>query len=143
MTQQDQFDAGISEERLVARFSILFGGLAVLLLTTGLYGTLAYSVSRGTSEVGIRIALGAQRHEVLWMILRESLPICSIGLIVGLPLSIASARLLSSLLYGLPPDDALTICVAIIGIVAISFVASLFPATRAASVDPIVALRYE
>jgi hypothetical protein len=92
MTQQDQFDAGISEERLV---------------------------------------------EVLWMILRESLPICSIGLIVGLPLSIASARLLSSLLYGLPPDDALTICVAI------SFVASLFPATRAASVDPIVALRYE
>lgn len=98
MTQQDQFDAGISEERLV---------------------------------------------EVLWMILRESLAICSIGLIVGLPLSIASARLLSSLLYSLPPDDALTICVAIIGIVAISFVASLFPATRAASVDPIVALRYE
>lgn len=76
MTQQDQFDAGISEERLVARLSILFGGLAVLLLATGLYGTLVYSVSRRTSEVGIR----------LWMILRESLVICSIGLVVGLPL---------------------------------------------------------
>lgn len=143
MTQQAQFDAGISEERLVARLSILFGGLAVLLLATGLYGTLAYNVSRRTSEVGIRMALGAQRHEVLWMILRESLVICSIGIIIGLPLSIASARLLSSLLYGLSPDDTLTICAAIMGIAAISFAASLFPAKRAASVDPIVALRYE
>lgn len=143
MTQQAQFDAGISEERLVARLSILFGGLAVLLLATGLYGTLAYSVSRRTSEIGIRMALGAQRREVLWMILRESLMICSIGLIAGIPLSIAAAHLLASLLYGLSSSDTLTIGVAIVGIVTISLGASLFPATRAASVDPIVSLRYE
>jgi predicted permease len=143
MTQQAQFDTGISEERLVARLSILFGGLAVLLLATGLYGTLAYSVSRRTSEIGIRMALGAQRREVLWMILRESLMICSIGLIAGIPLSIAAAHLLASLLYGLSSSDTLTIGVAIVGIVTISLGASLFPATRAASVDPIVSLRYE
>jgi ABC-type antimicrobial peptide transport system permease subunit len=123
--------------------SILFGGLAVLLLATGLYGTLAYSVSRRTSEIGIRMALGAQRREVLWMILRESLMICSIGLIAGIPLSIAAAHLLASLLYGLSSSDTLTIGVAIVGIVTISLGASLFPATRAASVDPIVSLRYE
>ncbi len=143
MTQRAQFDEGISEERLVARLSIFFGGLAVLLVATGLYGTLAYSVNRRTAELGIRMAIGAQRRELLWMILRESLVICAIGIAIGLPLAIACTRALASLLYGLASYDPLTICLATIGIVLVSLAASFVPARRAASVDPLVALRYE
>lgn len=143
MTQQAQFDDGISQERLVARLAIFFGGLAVLLVMTGLYGTLAYSVNRRTSEFGIRMAIGAKRRVLLWMVLRESLTICVVGIVIGLPLAIACTRALASLLYGLAPYDSLTICLAIAGIVLVSLAASLFPARRAASVDPLVALRYE
>lgn len=143
MTQRAQFDSTIAEDRLVARLSMFFGVLAVVLVATGLYGTLAYSVNRRTSEIGIRMALGAQRPGVLWMILRESLTICAIGLLLGLPLIFASAHLLSSLLYGLAPYDLLTIGLASLGIIGINLLASLIPARRAASIDPIVALRYE
>ncbi len=143
MTQRAQFDEGISEERLVARLSMFFGGLAVLLIATGLYGTLAYSVNRRTAELGIRMAIGAQRHELLWMILRESLLICAIGIAIGLPLAIASTSALGSLLYGLAPYDPFTIGLAALGIVIVSLAASFLPARRAASVDPLVALRYE
>lgn len=143
MTQKAQFDAGISQERLVARLSIIFGGLAMLLVATGLYGTLAYSVSRRTSELGVRMAVGAQRSEVLWMILRESCVICAIGVGIGLPLALVSTRVLASLLYGLAPRDPLTLCVAVLGIVLVSLAASFLPARRAASIDPMVALRYE
>ncbi|MGH9582189.1 MAG: FtsX-like permease family protein [Bryobacteraceae bacterium] len=143
MTQRAQFDKGISNERLVARLSIFFGALAVLLVATGLYGTLAYSVNRRTSELGIRMALGAQRGEVLWMILRESLIICAAGIAIGLPLAILCARALASLLYGLAPYDPLTISLAALGIAGICLAAGFVPARRAASVDPLVALRYE
>lgn len=143
MTQKAQFDAGISQERLVARLSIIFGGLAMVLVATGLYGTLAYSVNRRTSELGVRMAIGAQRSEVLWMILRESCVICAIGIGIGLPLALVSTRVLTSLLYGLAPRDPLTICVAVLGIVLVSLAASFLPARRAASVDPMIALRYE
>lgn len=143
MTQRAQFEESISEERLVARLSIFFGGLAILLVATGLYGTLAYSVNRRTSELGIRMAIGAQRAELLWMILRESLIICAIGIAVGLPVAFASTRVLGSLLYGLAPHDPLTMCVAGVGIVIVTLAASFLPARRAASVDPVVALRYE
>lgn len=143
MTQRAQFDAGISDQRLVARLSIFFGALAVLLVATGLYGTLAYNVNRRTSELGIRMALGAPRGKVLWMILRESLTICAIGIAVGLPLAILCTRALASLLYGLAPYDPLTIGLAALGIAAICLAAGFVPARRAASVDPLVALRYE
>ena len=143
MTQRAQFDQDLSEERLVARLSIFFGGLAVLLVATGLYGTLAYNVNRRTPELGIRMAIGAQRTQLLWMILRESLLICAIGIGIGLPLAIAATRALGSLLYGLAPYDPLTISLATLGIVAVSLAASFLPARRAASVDPLVALRYE
>ncbi|MGA8027829.1 MAG: ABC transporter permease [Bryobacteraceae bacterium] len=143
MTQQAQFEISITEERLVARLSMFFGGLAVLLIATGIYGTLAYTVSRRTSELGIRMAVGAQRGELLWMILRESFAICAIGIVIGLPLALASTRVLASLLYGLAARDPLTICIAALGIILVSLAASLLPARRAASVDPIVALRYE
>jgi predicted permease len=143
MTQRAQFDSSISEERLVARLAMFFGVVAIMLVATGLYGILAYSVSRRIYEIGIRMALGAQRSSVLWMVMRDSLVMGSIGILVGLPLVFASARLLTSLLYGLAPNDPLTICMALVGIASVTVAASLIPARRAASVDPIRALKYE
>ncbi len=143
MTQQAQFDETILFERLTARLSIFFGLLAVVLVATGLYGTIAYGVSRRTSELGIRMALGAERSRVLWMVLREGLQICAIGILIGLPLAFASTRLLTSLLYGLTPNDPLSFCTAALGIIAVTALACLIPATRAASISPTVALRNE
>ena len=143
MTQRAQFEDSISQDRLVARLAIFFGGLAVLLVATGLYGTLAYSINRRTSELGIRMAIGAPRGNVLWMILRESLLIVTIGIVIGLPFTYISTRALASLLYGLAPNDPMTIAFGVFGIFLVSLGASLWPALRAASVDPAVALRYE
>jgi ABC-type antimicrobial peptide transport system permease subunit len=143
MTQQAQFDEAILFERLTARLSIFFGLLAVVLVATGLYGTIAYGVTRRTSEVGIRMALGAERHQVLWMVLREGLQICLLGILIGLPVALASTRLLRSLLYGLTPNDPLSIGSAAIGILVVTAIACVIPAQRAASISPTLALRNE
>ncbi len=143
MTQREQFDQSISDERLSARLAISFGVLAALLVATGLYGTLSYRVSRRTAEIGVRLALGAQRSQVLGMVLRESLIVSVAGLIVGLPLAIAGARLLRSMLYGLGPGDPMAFAAAILGLLIVVFGASWIPARRATKVDPMVALRYE
>jgi predicted permease len=143
MTQQEQFDKSFSQERLFGRFAMFFGLLAMLLVATGLYGTLAYTVSRRTAEVGVRMALGAQRREVLWMVLRGSLAVCLGGVAIGLPAAIASVRFLRTMLYGVEPGDPFTFAAAVCGILAVALVASLIPARRAASVDPMVALRHD
>lgn len=143
MTQQEQFAESISQEGLIARLSMFFGLLAAVLVATGLYGTLAYRVSRRTAEIGIRMALGAQRNQVLWMILRESLRVSLLGIAVGLPVAVGCAQLLRSLLYGLGPNDPLTFVLALTGMLLVVVGASLIPARQAASVDPIVALRNE
>jgi predicted permease len=143
MTQQAQFEASYSQERLFARLSMFFGLLAALLVATGLYGTLAYRVSRRTAEIGVRMALGAQRGQVLWMILRESLLVSLVGIVVGLPLAIASAGVLRTMLFGIGPGDPLAFAAAVAGVTIVALVASFIPARRAASVSPIVALRYE
>jgi predicted permease len=143
MTQQEQFAASFSEDRLVARLSIFFGLLAALLVGTGLYGTMAYRVSRRTAEIGVRMALGAQRHHVLWMVLRESLLVCAAGVVVGLPAAIAGSRLLRSMLFNLSPGDPLAFVAALAGVSLVTLAATALPARRASSVDPLVALRYE
>ena len=143
MTQREQFDESITGEALIARLSACFGLLAVTLVATGLYGTIAYNVNRRTSELGIRLALGASRGRVLWMILREGLQICAVGLLIGLPLALAAARLLRSLLYGLTPSDPRSISAAVLGILVVTMAACLIPARRAASIDPAIALRNE
>ncbi|MGD0125180.1 MAG: ABC transporter permease [Terriglobia bacterium] len=143
MTQQEQFEKSYTDERLSARLAICFGFLAALLVATGLYGTLAYRVSRRTSEIGVRMALGAQRRQVLWMVLRESLVVSVAGIIVGLPLAVVGARVLRSMLFGLGPGDPLAFAAAILGLAIVVLAASLIPAQRAAKVDPMVALRYE
>jgi predicted permease len=143
MTQQTQFEASFSRERLFARLAMFFGSLAAILVATGLYGTLAYRVTRRTSEIGIRMALGARRKQVLWMVLRESLGVSIAGVLLGLPLAIVGARLLRSLLFGLAPSDPLALFFAVLGTCIVALAASLVPARRATKIDPLVALRYE
>jgi predicted permease len=143
MTQQDQFAASFSNEQLFSRLATSFGLIAAVLVATGLYGTLAYRVSRRTSEIGVRMALGAQPRGVLWMVMRESLAISAIGIVIGIPLALAGSRLLRTMLFGLTPFDALSFGAALIAITVVAVGASVIPAFRAASVDPMIALRYE
>lgn len=117
--------------------------MAAFLVATGLYATLAYAVARRTAEIGIRMALGAQRGEVLWMVLKESVILCVAGAAAGVPLALACSRALRSILFGVEPSDPLTISLGLLGLMAVALVASLIPARRAASIDPIRALRYE
>jgi ABC-type antimicrobial peptide transport system permease subunit len=142
-TQEAQFRESFSQERLFAKLSSCFGVLAILLVATGLFGTLAYRVSRRTNEIGVRMALGAQRGQVLWMVLRESLLLCLAGVAAGLPLAFVMGRLLRSTLYGVSPADALTFAAAVVGVGVVALLSSLLPARRASSVEPMVALRYE
>jgi predicted permease len=143
MTQQEQFHRSFSSDRLFARLSIFFGLLAVLLVATGLYGAMAYRVSRRTAEIGVRMALGAQRGQVLWMVVRESLLICAVGVLIGLPAAIAGSQLLKSMLFNLSAWDVFSFVVALIAVGGVTLAATALPARRASSVDPMVALRYE
>jgi len=143
MTQMDQFSESFSDERLFARLATSFGLLAAALVAIGLYGTLAYRVGRRTSEIGVRMALGAERLQILWMVMRESLLLSAIGVAIGLPLAFGGSRLLKTMLFGIQPGDPFSFGAAIVGIVAVAILASLVPAGRASSVNPVVALRYE
>jgi predicted permease len=143
ITQQAQFEETVSQERLVANLSVFFGGLAAFLVAIGLYGTISYAINRRTMEIGVRMALGAQRREVLRMVLLESSSVAAAGLAVGIPVSLAVARTLRSMLYGLSSSDPLTIFVAFVGITMVTVGAAFVPARRAASIDPMRALRME
>jgi len=128
---------------LFARLAIFFGVLAALLVAVGLYGTLAYRVNRRTLEIGVRMALGAARPQVLWMIVRESLYLVTAGLVVGLPLAWFASKLMGSMLFKLSTHDPLSLVAAGLGTLVVSVVAALVPARRAASVEPMQALRSE
>jgi predicted permease len=143
MTQRAQFDESYSQARLFGRLSAFFAVIAVLLVATGLYGTVAYRVGRRTSEIGVRVALGAQRQQVLWMILRESFFVTGVAIIAGVPLAIGGSRLMRSMLFGVQPDDMISFLLALFGLILVALAASIIPARRAAALDPIVALRYE
>jgi predicted permease len=143
MTQREQFEESLLPERGFARLAALFGLLAAALVAAGLYGTLAYRVRRRTAEIGVRMALGAERSQILWMVLRDSLTISAGGIAVGLPLAIGCARLLRSMLFGVDPADLLTFAAVTAGIALVALAAGYLPARRATKVDPMVALRYE
>jgi ABC-type antimicrobial peptide transport system permease subunit len=143
MLQQAQFDQSISQQILFARLAECFGLLAVLLVATGIYGTLAYRVSRRTAEIGVRMALGAQRTQVVWMILRSTLWLTLVGILVGAPLAILISHTLASALYQVKPFDATTYVAAVLSLVLVSLAASAVPAQRAARLDPAQALRTE
>ncbi len=139
----DQLDDSLVEERLLASLSSLFGVLALLLTCVGLYGLLAYAVNRRTSEIGIRMALGAERSRIAWMILRETLLLVLCGLAIGVPAAVFVSRLIASQLFGLKSGDPVTFLVASAVMIAVTIMASLLPARRAASVNPMQALRSE
>jgi len=117
--------------------------LAVLLAAIGLYGVISYTIGQRTNEIGMRMALGAQRSGVIGMILREVAVLIAIGVAVGAGLTLAGSKAASSLLFGLKAHDPLTLLFAVVILGAIAFVASFIPARRATRVDPVVALRYE
>lgn len=142
-TQQAQFEQTFSQASQFAQLSIFFGLLATFLVGVGLYGTLAYRVARRTIEIGVRMALGARRGQVLWMMFRESLLVCLAGAVLGIPLAIGGAYLLRSSLFGLQPDDPITFIAAAAAVVAVTLAASCIPARRASSIDPISAIRFE
>lgn len=143
MTQERQFGETFSDERLFTGLATFFGLMAALLVATGLYGTLSYRIGRRTSEIGVRIALGAGRGQVLWMILRESLVVALVGIAIGVPLAIIGSRWLASTLFGLTPGDPLSFAGALAAVTIVTIGASLLPARRAATLDPMRALRSE
>jgi ABC-type antimicrobial peptide transport system permease subunit len=142
-TQQMSIDSTIIQEILFARLCAAFAALALIIACVGLYGTTAYSVGRRTSEIGIRMALGAQRKTVLAMVLREVALLGIIGLAIGIPLAVAMSRLVESFLYGVQPRDPLTIAAAIAAMLLGALLAAYIPAHRAARIDPMTALRHE
>ncbi len=142
-TEQRQLDDSLAIERLAASLASAFGILATLLAAIGLYGVMAFLVSRRTREIGIRMALGAFKSDVLWIVMREVLMLVGIGILIGLPAALAVTRLLKSQLYGMAPYDPMTIALATLGIIAIAGLSGYLPARRATRVDPLTALRYE
>ncbi len=143
ITQRAQYDLTIARQILFARLAGFFGLLAVVLVATGLYGTLAYRVNNRTVEIGVRIAVGAQRGQVVWMVLRDSLMLMALGVAMGIPLALLVGRALTASLYEVKPYDAASYVFAALGVAAVAVAASVIPARRAASVDPLMALRSE
>jgi predicted permease len=133
----------IREERLVARLASAFGAFALLLAAIGLYGVMTYAITRRTSEIGLRVALGAQRGDVVRMVLFDALRLVGFGLLIGLPVALMSTRLLRTQLHGVDAADPVSILVAVGVLTASAVVAVMLPALRAARVSPIVALRAE
>jgi ABC-type antimicrobial peptide transport system permease subunit len=142
-TVRELIDRDVTQERLVTKLTGAFAGLALLLAAIGLYGVISYAVARRTGEIGIRMALGAQRDEVLWMALREVLLLTLIGVGLGLPAVFAGTRVISSLLFGLTPADPTTIAISMFLMFSVAALAGYVPARRAARTDPMEALRYE
>jgi predicted permease len=133
-------DSLLARDRVVAGLSGFFGLLALMLATLGLYGVMAFVVSRRTAEIGIRMALGAERAAILKLVLREALALIALGLGLGLALSLALAHTVRSLVFGLEPNDPLTIGLACVVLGLVGLGASFFPALRAARLDPVTAL---
>ncbi len=142
-TQAEQIEGRFAQERFFALSYSLFGGLALLLASIGLFGLASYNVVRRTNEIGIRMALGAQRWDVTRMVLGESLILVVIGVGVGLATAFAAGLLISSLLFGLAPTDGLTVVAATLLMLGVSALAGYLPARRASRVDPMVAPQYE
>jgi predicted permease len=142
-TLDEQVARSITNQRLVAQLSAFFGVLAVFLSCIGIYGVMSYIVTRRTNEIGIRMALGAGRSNMLWMVLREILILVSIGVVIGIPVTLAFDRLVSNMLFGLRPTDPGTLVSATAILLIVAAIAGYLPARRASLVDSMVALRYE
>ena len=133
----------LMRERLMATLSGFFGALAALIATIGLYGVMSYMVARRRNEIGIRMALGADRHDVVRMVMREAAVLLAAGIVVGLLMSVAAARAATTLLFGLTPGDPTTLAAAAAGLGLVAMLASYLPALRASRLEPTEALREE
>ncbi|PYU57299.1 MAG: hypothetical protein DMG55_20855 [Acidobacteria bacterium] len=131
------------EERVTAMLSGFFATLALLLASIGLYGLMSYAVTCRTREIGIRVAVGAQRKNVLWIVLRETLALTSVGVVIGILCALAASRLVASMLFGLSPNDLPTIGGVSLLLLIVALLAGYLPARRASGIDPMVALRTE
>jgi len=142
-TLNAQIEKSLDQQKMITTLCGIFGLLALILASIGIYGTLAYSVAGRTVEIGIRMAIGAQRRNVVWMVLRDSFVLIAIGLAAGLPLALGTTSWLKSFLFGVREIDPLAIAAAILLILALALLAGYLPARRAARIDPMRALRHE
>ena len=143
VTMNQQVESTLIQQRFLAVLSTVFGALALALCAVGIYGVLSYGVAQRTSEIGLRMALGAARSHIVRLVLTETLQMLAIGIAVGLTLAFAGNRLMQSLLFGLTPTDAASLTLAVAILTAVALAAALLPAQRAARIDPIRALRHD
>lgn len=142
-TLDQQVARSITNQRLVAQLSAFFGLLAVFLSCIGIYGLMSYMVSRRTNEIGIRIAIGATRANVLWLVMREIVLLVAIGIVVGIPVTMAGSRIVANMLFGLHGMNWMSLIGSVAGLLLVGLLAGYLPARRASRIDPMVALRYE
>jgi ABC-type antimicrobial peptide transport system permease subunit len=133
----------IARQRLLAQLSTIFGVIAALLACVGIYGAMSYGIARRTNEFGVRMAMGANRGDVLWMVLREALWVAAVGVAIGIGLALASSSLVNSVLFGLKPTDPIAIGTATAVMIGVALFAGWLPARRATRIDPMIALRHE
>ena len=138
-----QVSESLYVERMVAALSVAFGALATMLAAIGLYGVMSYAVARRTREIGIRMALGAERGRVMWLVLKEVAALAALGVVVGLAGALYLTRQVQSQLFGLSPHDPATLAGAMTLLLAVALVAGFIPARRATTIDPLVALKAE
>jgi ABC-type antimicrobial peptide transport system permease subunit len=142
-TQTRRIDQTIGQERTFAQLCACFGGLALLMACVGLYGSMAYAVARRTGEIGIRMALGATRRRIVWMVQREVIVLSAFGLAIGLAAAYQTTALVKSFLFGVKPNDPLAIGASVAILTACALLAGYLPAFRASRIDPMAALRNE
>jgi macrolide transport system ATP-binding/permease protein len=142
-TQVADINQTINQEITVAKLCTGFAVLALMIACIGLYGTVSYSVARRTGEIGIRMALGAQRGGVVWMVLREVVVLAAVGLVISVPVALNASQLIRSFLFGLKPNDPLAVMLAVAILVSAALLAGYLPARKASRIDPMIALRHE